>query len=73
MFISYNKTHVKILVELFRETSYVIYFGYIFPVIHFRMSRIEFYVGNVIDFEKLVEIEIQYKKTWFHSVTEISN
>ena len=25
------------------------------------------------DFEKLVEVEIQYKKTWFHSVTEIRN
>ena len=42
IFISYTKTHVKIFMELLREISYVIYFCYIFPVILFKMSRIEF-------------------------------
>ena len=44
MFISYSKAYLKILMELLREISYVIYFCYIFSVIHFRMFRIEFNV-----------------------------
>ena len=42
MFMSYSKTHVKIFMQLHPCISYAIYFCYIFPVIHFRISQIEF-------------------------------